>query len=282
MWSRCRWSIGTPSPPSDAPSEQPVTDLPLHQKRDRADSFGAQAEQYDRVRPGYPPTMVDFLLSDGPRTVLDVGCGTGIASRLFIDRGCDVLGLEPDARMAEVARQHGLTVEEGTIEGYDFGGRQFDLLVAGQSWHWVEPVAGARKAAAVLRPSSRIGLFWNQANTGPEVRDAIQEAYDRQAPELGRNSVLLGMRGDELYTTIGDSLSAEGSFEQVTVETFQHSYTYTTEEWLELTVTHSDHRTLPEDQLGALLADLRTMIDGSGGAVPVRYETTLVTGIRAR
>jgi SAM-dependent methyltransferase len=252
----------------------------LHENRARAGSFGDDAQQYDRIRPSYPETMVDVLVQGDPTTVLDVGCGTGIASRLFMARGCEVLGLEPDERMAKVARTYGLTVEIGTIEDFEPGRRLFDLLVAGQSWHWVDPPRGARKASQVLRPGGRIGLFWNQAHAGVEVRDAIVGTYERHAPALGRHSVLLGMRGDELYETIAESLKVDHRFHDVAIDTFNHHHTYTTDEWIELSTTHSDHRTLPPDQLAALLADLRTAIEASGGIVPVRYETLLVTGLR--
>jgi SAM-dependent methyltransferase len=253
----------------------------LYENRARAGSFGDDAEQYDRTRPTYPETMIDVLLQDEPQIVLDVGCGTGIASRLFMARGCEVLGLEPDERMAEVARSYGEKVEIGTIEEFDPAGREFDLLIAGQSWHWVNPSLGAQKASQVLRPGGRIGLFWNQANAGAEARDAIAGAYERHAPELGRNSVLLGMRGDELYEMLSESLKVDQRFHDVSIDTFNHHHIYTTDEWTELTTTHSDHRTLPPEQLAALLADLGTAIDAIGGHVPVRYETTLVTGLRA-
>jgi len=280
MWCRCRSSTGPRPNHNDARSEEGIAQVELHENRARAGSFGDDAGQYDRTRPTYPDTMVDFLLQDDPKTVLDVGCGTGIASRLFMARGCEVLGLEPDERMADLARTYGELVEIGTIEDFDPAGRVFDLLVAGQSWHWVNPPLGARKASQVLRPDGRIGLFWNQSNAGIEVRDSIVGAYERHAPELGRNSVLLGMRGDELYEMIGDSLKVDGLFHDVSIDTFNHHHTYTTDEWVELSTTHSDHRTLPADQLSALLADLRMAVDASGGLVPVRYETTLVTGLR--
>lgn len=254
-------------------------DVPfLFGDRRRAGSFGDDAEQYDRVRPPYPGPLVDDLMAEGPTTVLDVGCGTGIASRLFAARGCDVLGLEPDARMASVARRHGVAVEEGTFEEWEARSRRFDLLIAGQSWHWVDPQRGAAKAAEVLRPGGRIGLFWNQSNPLPPADAALQRAYDRCAPELGRHSVLLGQRDLSLYGAIADAVRATGRFGPVAMRQFDHHVTYPTERWLELSATHSDHRTLPPDQLAALLGALRTEIDGCGGQVPVRYETTLVTG----
>src|SRR5207302_3315261 len=76
----------------------------IHEDRQRAGSFGEDAAQYDRARPSYPTELVDALMVDQPRRVLDVGCGTGIAARLLAERACAVLGVEADPRMAEVAR----------------------------------------------------------------------------------------------------------------------------------------------------------------------------------
>jgi SAM-dependent methyltransferase len=249
----------------------------LHGNRQRAGSFGDDAEQYDRVRPPYPGEMVDALLTDDTELVLDVGCGTGIAARLFMARGCQVLGIEPDPRMAAVARRRGMTVEDGAFEQWDADGRQFDLLVAGQAWHWVDPQAGAVKAAEVLRPGGRLGLFWNQSFPGPQVRDAMVAVYGRHAPELGEGSVLMGQRGPWLYESIADAVRASGCFGDVIIRLFEHEVTYTTEQWIELATTHSDHRTLPSGPRHRLLAGLRTALDAVGGRVPVRYETTLVT-----
>ena len=108
-----------------------------HTERDRAESFGRVAAQYDQYRPGYPAALVDDLLGGGAQRVLDLGCGTGKAGRLFAARGADVLGVEIDPAMAEVARGHGLTVEVDSFEEWDDGGRTFDLVIAGQAWHWM-------------------------------------------------------------------------------------------------------------------------------------------------
>lgn len=256
-----------------------VMDSPfLFGDRRRATSFGEDPEQYDRIRPTYPPDLIDALVAEDPATVLDVGCGTGIAARLFSARGCDVLGVEPDARMAAVARGHGVVVEDGRFETWAAGTRRFDLLIAAQAWHWVDPHRGATKAADVLHPGGRLGLFWNQSNPAPSVGAAIDQAYARCAPELGRNSVLLGHRDPSLYRSIADAVRDSGRFGPVSILRFTHRARYATDAWLELTVTHSDHRTLPPDQRHDLVAALRTAIDGAGGQVPVHYETTLVTG----
>jgi SAM-dependent methyltransferase len=255
-----------------------VGEEPLYQDRRRASSFGEDAEQYDRVRPAYPDVMVDALLAEQPKLVVDVGCGTGITTRLFSGRGCEVLGIEPDPRMAAVARRRGATVEDGSFEQWDARGRQFDLLVAGQSWHWVDPLTGARRAAEVLRPTGRIGLFWNQSFPAGPARQAMDSVYRHLAPELGAHSVLLGQRDDHLYGDVAQSLRIGQRFVDVRVERFSHEANYSTEDWLELAATHSDHRTLPGPDLERLIAALREAIDLVGGQVPVHYVTTLVTG----
>jgi SAM-dependent methyltransferase len=133
-----------------------------------AESFGVDADRYDRARPGYPAAMVDRIVAvlPGP-DVLDVGAGTGIVTRQFAAAGCRVLGVEPDARMAAFARRAGTEVEVSTFEAWDPGGRRFDAVVAGQAWHWVDPVAGAAAAAQVLRPGGRLAVFWNALQPRP-------------------------------------------------------------------------------------------------------------------
>jgi SAM-dependent methyltransferase len=87
-----------------------------HDEHARARSFGAVAELYDRARPSYPSEMVRDLLAGGPADILDVGCGTGKVACLFVGPGRRVLGVEPDRRMAAVARGHGIDIEVGTFE----------------------------------------------------------------------------------------------------------------------------------------------------------------------
>nr|WP_232794145.1 MULTISPECIES: methyltransferase domain-containing protein [Pseudofrankia] len=146
------------TPPQPAP----------HRHRQVAESFGQGAARYDRVRPPYPADLVNAILAASPgRDVLDVDCGTGIEARQFQAAGCRVLGVEPDARMAAFARRAGIEVEEATFEVWDPAGRNFDAVIAGTAWHWVDPVAGAAKAAQVLRPRGLLAPFITCSSTNP-------------------------------------------------------------------------------------------------------------------
>ena len=78
-----------------------------------------------------------------------------------------MLGVEPDARMADFARAAGLPVEVSTLEAWEPAVRKFDTVIAARSWHWIAPVAGALKAAEVLRPNGRVAIFGHMFEPPP-------------------------------------------------------------------------------------------------------------------
>jgi SAM-dependent methyltransferase len=251
----------------------------LFEDRSRARSFGEVARAFDHARPSYPPALFDDLLVDDPRTVLDVGCGTGIAASLLAARGCEVLGVEVDERMASVAHAKGISVEVAAFESWDDRGRRFDLLGCGQAWHWIDPRGGALKAAEVLSPGGRIGCFWNFGDPPAEVREALKPVYRRLAPELETDSVVLGNMTSR-FEVAARELTASGGFEDVDLRRFPWSKTYGTAEWIAVVATHSDHLALPGPQLDALLAAVGSAIDSLGGSFEMAYRTMLVTARR--
>jgi SAM-dependent methyltransferase len=153
---------------------------PAHTDRRRAKSFGAAADEYDRHRPRYPRPLVAGLITCRDVQVLDVGAGTGIASAQLAEAGAHVLAVEPDERMAGVAAAKGIPVEQATFEDWRPAGREFDLVVFAQSFHWVDPRLALQKVAAILRPGGRLALLANRiVPTAPTQQDldAINADY---------------------------------------------------------------------------------------------------------
>ena len=251
----------------------------LFENRSRAESFGKVAELYDRVRPSYPGAMIDALLADSPRRVLDVGCGTGIAAALLAERGRQVLGVEIDERMAALARARGIEVEVARFEQWDARERRFDLLSCAQAWHWIDPVAGAEKAAAVLEPSGRIALFWNFGTPPTAVAELFDPIYARIAPGVEAYSVLLGGQDARAETAVAGIATSDG-FEPAETSSFAWSKRHEKAQWLQLLQTHSDHQTMPEEQRERLLVEVGDAIDSLGGSFEMPYETVLVTARR--
>jgi SAM-dependent methyltransferase len=147
----------------------------------RALTFGEVAEEYDRVRPTYPPQLIEDLLAySSPATALEIGAGTGKATVAIALTGVQVLALEPDPAMALVLRQRvaGLAVNiaMGTLESYE-PEEQFDLAYSAQAFHWTAPATRWPRTAALLRPGGSLALFWNQERIADDaVRAAAAEA----------------------------------------------------------------------------------------------------------
>jgi SAM-dependent methyltransferase len=250
----------------------------LHEDRTRAMSFGGVAALYDQARPTYPPALVDDLMPLAPGHVLDVGCGTGKAARLLVERGCDLLGIEPDPSMAAMARSHGIHVEESTFEDWDAQGRMYDLIVSGQAWHWVNPVLGVAKAASLLHPGGHLGVFWNRGRPNEEATRALEAVYERLAPELAKTNVALNLTEEPVDRF--EEFKLDGLFTHVEARTYPWDTVYDRAGWINLVATHSDHVRLPDERRHALLEALGDTVDNLGGTMIYHYSTLLVLATR--
>ncbi len=174
--------------------------------------FDQQAEAYDLFRPTYPDAVFDELLGPEPAglDVLDVGCGTGIASRQMARRGAKVLGVELAPRMAEIARDRGIEVEIAAFEGWDAAGRTFDRVTSAQAWHWLNLPIATAKAALALRPGGRLGLIWNAGCQPDDLADALEGVYASVVPS-GSHRLFRGYAADrpsDMKTGLGPEIDA--------------------------------------------------------------------------
>ncbi|GGL50176.1 class I SAM-dependent methyltransferase [Planomonospora parontospora] len=265
------------------PREQPESAQP-HQARRTAESFGTDPQRYDQARPGYPDDLVMRIVTGSPGPdVLDVGCGTGIAAGQFQAAGCAVLGVEPDARMADFARARGLQVEVATFEAWEPAGRMFDALIAAQSWHWVDPAVGVVKAAEVLRPNGRLAIFGHVFEPPAEVAGPFAAAYRRVAPDSpfsdqpARPPLEMYQAG---YAKIADSIRETGRFTDPEQWRFDWERSYTRDQWLDLLPTTGGLTRLRPDQLAEILDAVGQAVDALGGRFTMRYTTLAATAVR--
>jgi len=130
---------------------------------DRSLSFGSAAAAYDHGRPSYPPEAIDWLLPTGARQVLDLGAGTGKLTTRLVERGLDVVAVDPIPDMLEVLRTSLPETRAllGTAEEIPLPDDSVDAVLVAQAWHWVDPERAIPEVARVLRPGGRLGLVWN-------------------------------------------------------------------------------------------------------------------------
>jgi SAM-dependent methyltransferase len=126
-------------------------------------SFGQAAALYDRIRPEYPASAVRWILGDAPCDVVDVGAGTGKLTRVLAAAGHRVTAVEPDPEMrAQLAvASPGVTVLAGSAERIPVRDGGADAVVAGQAFHWFDPVAAPAEIARVLRAGGVLAPVWN-------------------------------------------------------------------------------------------------------------------------
>jgi SAM-dependent methyltransferase len=141
---------------------------------DSKQRFSSKVEQYVKYRPGYPAEVLDFLrerIGLVPSwTVADVGSGTGISTKLFLDAGNTVFAVEPNREMREAAERlltgyakfHSV---DGSAEHTTLAPASCDLLVAGQAFHWFDAVATRAEFVRILKPGGWVLLMWNVRRT---------------------------------------------------------------------------------------------------------------------
>lgn len=242
----------------------------------RSQIFGEDAETYDAARPTYPPGAIDIVTQGVPATAVDVGCGTGKFGRLVAARGIDVVGLEPDPRMGDVARRHGMAVVHGTFEGWEPVAR--DLVCSGQAWHWVDPARGAAKAAEVLPPGGRWAACWNREDD-PTVRDAVVTVAGRLAPSLVRERSQ-AETDREMASTIADAFASTGLFGDVEQLIVAWTDTVTVATLVARLSTQSLQRLLERDVAAALDDALTAELGGPDSVLDLEYTTLVLTTTR--
>jgi SAM-dependent methyltransferase len=262
-----------------------LTARPLAQERSRL--FDQQAEAYDRFRPTYPDAVIDEVLGPVPAglEILDVGCGTGIASRQMVQRGAKVLGVELAPRMAGIARGHGIDVEIAAFEGWDAAGRTFDRVTSAQAWHWLDLPIATAKAASVLRPGGNLCLIWNAGSQPDDLADALDEVYARVVPPGGHRLFrgYAASRSSDVKTGLDseiEAISAVSDFGALTEKWFPWTRAYQRDEWLNQLVSRSDHAALEPAIRDRLFEAIGAAIDDQGGSFVMSFETVLITATR--
>jgi SAM-dependent methyltransferase len=230
-------------------------------------SFGAAADRYDRVRPSYPEAAVGWILGAAPATVLDLGAGTGLLTRVLVERGHEVIAVEPDTRMRAVcaARTPGATVLEGSAEALPLPAGSVDGVVAGQSYHWFAGPAAHAEIARVLRPGGVFGPMWNLRDEGVEW--------------VARLSALVSTEDGSSHQ---GSLAADAfgaAFGPVEGAVFAHVRRHTTESLVELALSRSYVLTAPRRRREEIEAGVRAL----AAELPQPFELPYLTrAYRAR
>ncbi|GAB3431668.1 class I SAM-dependent methyltransferase [Flindersiella endophytica] len=225
-------------------------------------SFGQAAVRYDRIRPTYPPDALRWALETVPdgSTVVDLGAGTGLLTRVLLGLGYDVVPVEPDAGMrAQLdAATPGTVSREGSAEALPVADGSLDAVVCGQAYHWFDREKAHPELARAIRPGGVFAPIWN--------------LRDESAAWVRELSVITRQRADgTLYriartTEPGGSGRADGvvydfgpEFGAVERAEFRHATTHTADSLVELVRSRSYYLTASADEQAAIEQGVRAL-----------------------
>ncbi|HEY4064527.1 MAG TPA: class I SAM-dependent methyltransferase [Puia sp.] len=246
---------------------------------DSKQRFSDRVEDYVKYRPHYPAALLSWLGAEIGLTpsqiVADIGSGTGISTELFLRNGNKVYAVEPNDAMRAKAEEllsgyPGFISVNGTAEATGLPGASIDLIVAGQAFHWFDPVKTRKEFARIARPDAYAALVWNERL----VLTDLEKEYE---------DLILQAGGD--YKTINHKNIADleiGAFfhpEAFVLRSFENEQIFDLG-GLKGRLLSSSYIPKEGSHYDKMIRDLEALFARyqSGGRVRVGYETKLYTG----
>jgi len=183
--------------------------------KDSVSRWDARSGDYARYRPTYPAAAIDAILAGMGKpeslTIVDVGAGTGISSRLLVERAA-----EPNAEMRAKAQASGLEVLDARAEALGLPDSGADIVTCFQSFHWFANADSVRELMRVLRPGGRLAIAFNERDDN----DPFTHAYGQVVDHMRDRMAIAGYRnGSEIVRR----LLLDGGLRHLRLESFVHS-----------------------------------------------------------
>lgn len=241
--------------------------------------FNEDEANYDKWRPSYVPELFDEIIQysriNEMKHALEIGIGTGQASLPFLQTKCKITAIEFGEKLAEYSKRKFASFSNFEVINIDFesfcaDNNTFDLIYSATAFHWIPEEVGYKNVFKLLKSGGVLALFWNHAfvnRTDDLLHLEIRKVYnkfrpsDKQPIEFDKNDCIKIVENINFY-----------GFVNCYTKLFYQTRTLTTEGYISLLNTYSDHRALPENVKTELENDIATAINSFGGKLNV-YDT---------
>lgn len=249
---------------------------------DPTERFALRADAYAAARPTYPAGIVELLMRElalpQDATVADLGSGTGLSSRIFLQAGLRVFAIEPNAAMRAQAEQAlagrpGFTSIAGQAQATTLPDASVDCVVAAQAFHWFDRHAARIECLRILRQPPRAALIWNvRHNQGSE----FLRGYEQLLARFGRD-----------YSQVRDRHLDEGAIQDFFGGPHwrRHDFAHATEldfDTLAALAQSASYLPAPQEpDFGAMMRALRQLFDATArdGRVAMQYDARVYFGL---
>jgi SAM-dependent methyltransferase len=251
-------------------------------------SFDGVAEIYHEIRPGYPAPMFEdlFQLLPGHPAILEVGPGTGQATRDLLSRGATVraieIGASTAAKLREALPSPALTITIGDFEEADVQEHGFDAVFSATAYHWISPKAQVDRPVSVLKPGGVIAIADLNQVSSPDDRGffaAAQPIYERYGeghagpPAPERNAV---------DPPIHQVLRGDPRFSNVELRAYDWNQTYSAAGYRKLMLSFSGTQMMAPAARQGLLDDMENFARQQFGNQVTRPIVVTLTTARVR
>lgn len=159
------------------------------------DKFNNLAENYEKYRPFYPEKYIEEIITkcclNSDSLVADIGAGTGILSRQFLEKNLKVIGVEPNIDMRKILKKleknKNFKAINGTAEYTKLEDNSVDLIVVAQAFHWFDKEAFKKECQRILKPNGRVWILWNQLDYTKDIakeQKEIDDIYTKRFQEV--------------------------------------------------------------------------------------------------
>lgn len=233
--------------------------------------FNQMSEYYDQFRPGYPNEIVETIvkkakLTDGSR-VLEIGSGSGKATAQFVDRGFEIVCVEPGedlaARCREQFKDKNVSVVVSRFEDCQLPSDSFDAIISAQAFHWVEKPKGLELCAALLKPGGLLMPFWNieiiyDTELDHELLEIMTE-YDAFTATLSAADY------EKRVVRLSNELTQNDWFRHPEIVQVKWEKTYTAEEYFGFVMTGNEFIKNTNEKKQACYAALKALAEKHNG-----------------
>lgn len=242
---------------------------------DPTERFSDRVDNYIKYRPGYPPEMIEFMRRDigltPDWTVADIGSGTGISSRIFLENGNRVFGIEPNGPMREASdrlleKYPRFEPVDGAAEETKLPAMAVELIFAAQSFHWFCNAKAADEFRRILKPGGFVALVWNERETN---LDSFHIEYEDFLKRYGTDYE--EVRHDKVTIELLEGVFAT----RFRTESFSYKQIFDLEGLKGRLVSSSYMPGETADNYGGMLKDLETLfaVHAEIGKITVSYKT---------
>ena len=244
-------------------------------------TFDNAAAEYERIRPKYLREIFDDILLYKPlgpdSTALEIGVGSGLATKPFLDTGCRLIGVEPGKNLAELAAYKyrdypNFSICVQSLQEYDCPFESFDLIYAATAFHWIPEEYGYKRVYGLLKEGGAFARFRYHAGPDkgrPDLANEIQEFY-REYMRRERPAEF----GEDDAGKIA-AIALKYGFTDTRHALYRVTKDFTADEYMELLRTYPDHMKLPDDDRTKLFDGIRGAILRHGGVMTVYYTMDL-------